>query len=125
LILKSIGPIIFFVEHKAGGGWLPLIPVGEWSPRSILKLAGPIDLENDRTDHHVSSEVPVEDQVKVLEQKRSPRPVLKLIGPTGFFAEREVRGRGRPIFLKVGWVGSICLKIAGSRTGFFLKILCG
>jgi hypothetical protein len=37
-----------------------------------------------------------------LEHERSPRQVLKLIGPTGFFAEREVGGGGRPVFLEVG-----------------------
>jgi hypothetical protein len=33
-----------------------------------------------------------------LEKKRSPRPILKLIGPTIFSAEWEVGGRGATSF---------------------------
>jgi hypothetical protein len=36
----------------------------------------------------------VEIRVAALEKKRSPRPILKMIGPTSFSAEWEVGGRG-------------------------------
>jgi hypothetical protein len=40
----------------------------------------------------------VEIQVVVLEKKKSPRPILKLIGPTSFSADWEVGGRGATNF---------------------------
>jgi hypothetical protein len=40
----------------------PQTCVREESPQSFLKLAGPTGFENDRTDHPVSSESPVEMQ---------------------------------------------------------------
>jgi len=64
---EMIGPIIFFAEHNAGGGGLPLIRVCWMSARPFLKLAGPIGFENDLTDHSVSSETPVEANVVALE----------------------------------------------------------
>ena len=70
----------------------------EGSPRSFLKLAGPTGFENDRIDHPVSSETPVEIRAEKLEHEGSPRPILKLIGPIIFFAVRGVGGREVPGF---------------------------
>jgi hypothetical protein len=47
-----------------------------------------------RGDPPFSSEPSVETQVMALEKERSPRQILKLIGPTIFSAEWEVGGRG-------------------------------
>ncbi len=85
-----------------GGGGLPLIPLYDRSPRPIPGSIGPANFRNDRTDHPVSPEPPVETHTMTLEKERSPRPVLKLIGPTNFFAECTVGGRGVSIFLEVG-----------------------
>jgi len=93
-ILSLIGPTNFFAAQQVGSGGLPLIRVHVGSPRSFLKLAGPIDFGNDRTDHPVSSESPVETHAAILECEGSPRPILKWIGPIIFFAEHEVGGGG-------------------------------
>jgi hypothetical protein len=58
--------------------------------------------EYGRGDHLFSSETPVETHFGELEKERSPRPILKLIGPIYFFAVREVGGRGVTDFFG-GW----------------------
>jgi len=83
-------------------GGLPSIPLQNRSVRPIPELIGPAIFKNDRTDYHVSPEVPVEAHVVILEEKRSPRPIPKSIGPIDFFEEQQVRGRGRPVFLEGG-----------------------
>jgi len=50
-----------------------------------MRSAGPINFENDLTDHPASSERPREVQVGKLEQEMPPRPFLKMIGPILFF----------------------------------------
>jgi hypothetical protein len=50
--------------------------------------------EYGRGDHPRSSKSPVEEYVRVLEQKRPPRPILKMIGPINFSVECKVGGRG-------------------------------
>lgn len=59
-------------------------------------------IEYDRTDPVVSSECPGETGGAAQEKMRSPRPILKMIGPTGFFADMNMGGRGRPFFYEAG-----------------------
>jgi hypothetical protein len=57
----------------------------------------------------------VETHFGELEKERSPRPILKLIGPIYFFAVREVGGRGVANFFG-GWGDSgLFSGIAGPR----------
>jgi hypothetical protein len=83
-----------------GGGGPPLIPLYDQSPRPIPEPVGPANFRNDRTDHPVSPEPPVEAYVLALEEKRSPRPILKWIGPIIFFAEQQVGGGGWLIMMR-------------------------
>jgi hypothetical protein len=75
--------------------------------------------EYGRGDPPVSSETPCETQVTKLEWDRPPRPILKLIGPINFFAEREVGVGGLPVFLEVGVTSRIFSGIAGPGPGLF------
>jgi len=79
-----------------------LIRVCGGSPRQFLKQVGPIDFEFDRSDHSVSPENPGEALDIKLEQKRPPRPILKMICPIFFSAGRDAGGEGRPVFLVGG-----------------------
>ena len=89
--LLSAGSTIFSAECKVGVGGLPLIRVcAKGRPDHFWDRSDRPLIKYDRTDHHLSSETPVEVYAGILEQEWSPRPILKLIGPINFFAERRV-----------------------------------
>jgi hypothetical protein len=90
----------------------------------MLNSIGPIDFEYDRTDHPLSPEPPVEAYVLALEEKRSPRPILKLIGPTNFFAERQVGGEGGDQFFW-RWRWPIMMMGRGERFSGITQCYCG
>jgi len=92
----------FFAEQQAGGGGLPPIPLYDRLPRPIPELIGPAHFRNDRTDHPALPEPPVEAHVETLEEKRSPRPILKSIGPIIFFCGAQSGGRRVTEFFKGG-----------------------
>jgi len=115
-LLRSIGPTNFFAERQVRERGLPPIPLYDRLPRPIPEPVGPADFRNDRTDHPVSPEIPGEAHVETLEKMRSPRPILKLIGPIYFFAERHVGGEGRPVFLVAG---AIMLRTLRPASGTF------
>jgi len=79
----------FFSDREAEGRGLPLILLYDRSVRPFPELAGPIDYKNDRVDHPVSSDVPMETYVSVLDIYWSPLSILKLIGPINFFRDRK------------------------------------
>jgi len=93
----------FFCGAATGGKWRPLICVGEGvvpidrydrPDRSILETIGPIP--RSRLNVHAKY------RSGNCNKRGHPDRSLRSIGPTGFFAERQVGGGGRPVFLEVG-----------------------
>ena len=90
-------------------------------PDQCLRSAGPINFENDRPDHPVSSERPREAQVGILEQKMPPRPISEIDRSDRFFCGVQTWGRGATSFLEVGAADCDMRQGRGDRTLDYLK----
>jgi len=92
-MLRKVGVTFTAREKLVGGRGVTSDPRGSMvaptndHDRSVRPL-----VKYGRGDPPFSSERSVEERVEVLEKMRSPRQILKMIGPTGFSAEWVVGG---------------------------------
>ena len=85
----------FFCGVQGRGRGAPSDPRGsQVAPTNVCDRSVRPLIKYCRSDHPVPSESSVEEKATVLEKKKSPRPILRSIGPTNFFAECKVGGRG-------------------------------
>ena len=83
------------MRSRRQGEGAPSDPCGsQVAPTNVYDRSDRPISEYGRDDHLFSSDVPVKTHVGKLEKERSPRPILKLIGPIVFSAVLMVGGRG-------------------------------